>query len=368
MLTRLEFSHFKSWTHVSGMRMAPITGLFGPNSSGKTSILQLLLLLKQTVESTDRAEVLHLGDERGPANLGTFRDVVFGHDVTQPIEFKIAWEPEDLVRIEDPEKRKGDTLFEGRRLLFRSTIEGSESGLLSVSSFQYELNDNAFTLSRSRSQGYDISAQAGAFRFLRTQGRKWPLPAPIKFYGFPDQARAYYQNAGFLSELELEFERVFANTYYLGPLREYPQRQYTWGGGEPRDVGVRGERVVDALLASRLRGKSNSRGYRRRRITVEEHVAIWLRELGLIYDFQVEQISDAANLFRVKVQTTSSSAPVLITDVGFGVSQILPVLTLCFYVPTGSTIILEQPEIHLHPAVQAGLADVLIETAIARKI
>ena len=58
----------------------------------------------------------------------------------------------------------------------------------------------------------------------------------------------------------------------------------------------------------------------------------------------------------------------LITDVGFGVSQILPVLVLCFYAPKGSTIILEQPEIHLHPAVQAGLADVLIDAYKRRDV
>jgi predicted ATPase len=59
---------------------------------------------------------------------------------------------------------------------------------------------------------------------------------------------------------------------------------------------------------------------------------------------------------------------VLITDVGFGVSQILPVLTLCYYVPQGSVIILEQPEIHLHPRVQAGLADVLIDAVKTRRV
>jgi predicted ATPase len=59
---------------------------------------------------------------------------------------------------------------------------------------------------------------------------------------------------------------------------------------------------------------------------------------------------------------------VFITDVGFGVSQILPVLTLCYYVPEGSILILEQPEIHLHPAVQATLADVLIDVAQTRHI
>ena len=53
---------------------------------------------------------------------------------------------------------------------------------------------------------------------------------------------------------------------------------------------------------------------------------------------------------------------------GIGVSQVLPVLVLCYYVPEGSTIILEQPELHLHPAVQAGLADVFIDVIKNRKV
>ena len=50
----------------------------------------------------------------------------------------------------------------------------------------------------------------------------------------------------------------------------------------------------------------------------------------------------------------------LITDIGFGVSQVLPVLVQCFYANHGSTVILEQPDIHLHPSAQAGLADLFI--------
>ena len=55
-------------------------------------------------------------------------------------------------------------------------------------------------------------------------------------------------------------------------------------------------------------------------------------------------------------------------NAGFGVSQILPVLVLCYYVPGGSTIILEQPEIHLHPSVQSDLADVLIDVVKNRDL
>lgn len=370
MLTRLDFHNFKSWVGVDDMRMAPITGLFGPNSSGKTSIVQLLLLMKQTVESTDRAQVLHYGDERSPADLGTFRDIIHNHDLRNRLDFKLSWSPEDPIRIQDPERRRTDILFSGEELSFQSVIRAAANGSAEVVSLSYGLDTNTFSLTQNpnKPSNYDLDASAGAFRFVRALGRKWPLPEPVKFYGFPDQVRAYFRNAGFLSELELAFETVFSNTYYLGPLREYPRRQYTWAGGEPVDVGQRGERVVDALLASRVRGKSNSRGYRRPRITVEEQVAIWLKELGLIDTFDVERISEDSNLFRVAVRSTPTSAPVLITDVGFGVSQILPVLALCFFVPEGSTVILEQPEIHLHPRVQAGLADALIETALARKV
>ncbi len=50
MLTELKLRNFKVWKETGDMRLAPITGLFGTNSSGKSSILQSLLLLKQTIE------------------------------------------------------------------------------------------------------------------------------------------------------------------------------------------------------------------------------------------------------------------------------------------------------------------------------
>ena len=208
------------------------------------------------------------------------------------------------------------------------------------------------------------------FRIGRNQGRPWGLPPPVKFYGFPDQVYAYYKNAGFLSDLQLAFEKLFGRLYYLGPLREFPRRHYPWNGSEPADMGRRGERVVDALLAARERGPyvSPGRGRGRKLQTLEERIAHWLKELGLIHDFSVDAIAENSNIYQVRVQKSPSSAKVLITDVGFGVSQILPVLVLCYYVPEKSIILLEQPEIHLHPSVQAGLADVFIDAVKHRNI
>jgi predicted ATPase len=133
-------------------------------------------------------------------------------------------------------------------------------------------------------------------------------------------------------------------------------------------MGQRGERVVDALLSARERELKVSPGPRKHKVTLEAYVAEWLKRLGLIHTFTVAPITPGGNLYEVRVQKAVDSEQVLITDVGFGVSQVLPVLVLCYYVPEGSTLILEQPEIHLHPLVQAGLADVFIDAVKVRRI
>lgn len=385
MINNLRIQNFKSWQDTGGMKFSKITGFFGPNSSGKTSILQWLLLLKQTAESPDLAHVLNFGDDRTYVNLGTFKDAIYQKSINSitngstpqenpSLEWSIAWELPKPLTVTNPESR-GGILFSPKKLEFYGTVRetGNKSANRLVSqNFRYHFESDqlsyALGMERKRIDRNEYDLIHSNIDLKRTPGRVWPLPAPIKCYGFPAQAAGYYQNAGFLPDFNLAFEELFGRVFYLGPLREYPQRQYTWGGGQPSDMGRRGERVIDALLASRDRGEKISRGRGYKQATVEEYVALWLRELGLIHSFAVEAITEGSNLYHVRVQKTSTSPPVLITDVGFGVSQVLPVLTLCFYVPEGSTIILEQPEIHLHPIVQAGLADVFIDAIQKRNI
>jgi hypothetical protein len=372
MLTELSATNFKSWPKLGPMPLAPLTGLFGTNSSGKTSVLQLLLMLRQTVESSDRAAVLEFGDDRSSANLGSFRDVVFGHKKPGSIEFSVSWMRDKPLVIKNPQ-RQDHILFTGQKVSFQASINETELGRPMVSTLSYGINGSSFIMRRklagsSKKERYELVASGSDFRYVRSQGRAWELPAPVKCYGFPDQVYAYYQNAGFLAELQLSLEEMLKQVYYLGPLREFPQRHYTWPGSEPADMGRRGERVVHAILASRKRGPYISPGYRKKKQTLEERVAYWLKELGLIYDFSVRAIADESNQYQIRVQKAPDSAQVLITDVGFGVSQILPVLVLCYYVPERSTILFEQPEIHLHPSVQSGLADVFIDVIKNRDV
>ena len=235
MINEVRFEGFKSWRDTGAVRLAPITALFGNNSSGKTSLLQLLLLLKQTSESSDRTQVLNLGDERTLVELGTFQDVLFSHDLSISLRAELAWTlPESLV-VSDPTDPDAH-LFEDKALRFRTAItsQGNGDGLgrASIAEMAYGFAGAEFGMrpAKGKKTKFELFKTAKDFDFVRTVGRPWDLPPPAKCYGFPDQVRAYFQNAGFLSDFELQFEQLFSRLFYLGPLRDYPRRQYSWAG------------------------------------------------------------------------------------------------------------------------------------------
>ena len=102
--------------------------------------------------------------------------------------------------------------------------------------------------------------------------------------------------------------------------------------------------------------------------TFQEMIAYWLQALKLIHSFEIREIAQGSNLYHARVRANASSPETMLTDVGFGVSQVLPVLVLLYYVPEGSIVLMEQPEIHLHPSVQSELADVMLSVAKRRNV
>jgi hypothetical protein len=150
----------------------------------------------------------------------------------------------------------------------------------------------------------------------------------VKAYAFPNQVRLYYQNSEFLASLVAAFESQMDRTYYLGPLREYPKREYVWTRARPSDVGPKGERAIEAILAATDRNEQRNLKPKSRMKSFQEMVAYWLKEMGLIHTFRVVEIREGSNLWQAKVAVRPGAPEVLLTDVGFGVSQVLPVITL----------------------------------------
>jgi hypothetical protein len=321
--------------------------------------------MKQTKEATDRLLSMELnGDYVG---LGTIKDAIHQHDETLPIEMAVRFEQDEPLVLSDPAKR-GASLATDKIFTLKTRLDVQQQAVRTTR-LTYKLGGHAFVLQQRSRGDFELSHSGdGDFKFTRTTGRPWALPAPIKGYAFPDQVRTYYQNAQFLSDLEAAYEAAIDTIFYLGPLREYPQRDYLWARSRPTDVGQRGEKAIDAILAATDDHRKLNLKWKARLLPFQAMVAHWLRHLGLIRGFRVKEIADGSNRWQAMLVTRDGASEVLLTDVGFGVSQVLPVITLLLYVPEGSTVLLEQPEIHLHPLAQANLADVLVYASTHRRV
>ncbi len=337
MITELRTQNFKSWQDTGTLQFAPLTGLFGANSSGKTSILQVLLMLKQTVEnpSPDWNGALYFGNENSLVNLISFDDVIHQHDLNLNLEMSVSWESLKSIYIELKQLRlpanvrvdKLNTSWsnpeQAKNITFSTNIARS-----SMNSFHYKTSQNKFYV-----EGSD-----GRFRC----------------YG-------YRSGLVEVQEVALKFEEAFKNLFsrilYLGPLREHPRHRYIWDGDHPKGIGQEGEKAISALLSGRIR-----------HLSIDEQILNWLQRLELINSYNLRPVSDTGRDYEFLVKKYKDAPEVRLTDVGFGVSQVLPVLILCYYAPQGSILILEQPEAHLHPKVQSELADVLIDVVKNRKV
>ncbi|MDE0300799.1 MAG: DUF3696 domain-containing protein [Candidatus Poribacteria bacterium] len=345
MITEFRAQNFKSWEDTGTIDFAPLTGFFGANSSGKTSLLQVLLMLKQTVERPpDWNGTIDFGDESSLVNLGSFRDVIYRHRQDLSLVITVSWNLPDKLTVTNP---FGDSSspIETTTLSFSTSVVKLDRHSVILDSFTYRTEEQRLSIEWNpepnlRSLGSNLVFLSG------------PL---LRCYGLRDKSLSDSELAFW--KFEEEFEELFSRMSYLGPRREYPRHQYIWSGQHPEGVGQHGSEMVSTLFSGRIQ-----------RLDLDEQVPRWLQCLGLIDSYRLAPISDEGHGYEFLVTKHKSGPEVRLTNVGFGVSQILPVLILSYYVPEGSILILEQPEAHLHPNVQAKLADVLIDVVKNRNI
>lgn len=154
---------------------------------------------------------------------------------------------------------------------------------------------------------------------------------------------------------------------YLGPLRVEPQLVMPWSPAiRLDDVGPRGEHTA-ALLSTRgdrpacvpvpgRKRSPTSPAFEEKPLLAG--VRDWMQELDVIESLLLDELPGYGHAIKVVPRGLRHAVP--LTHVGVGISQVLPVVTLCLVAPPGSVILLEQPELHLHPAIQQKLADFFI--------
>lgn len=193
----------------------------------------------------------------------------------------------------------------------------------------------------------------------------------------PDQfAVVPYQLPNFIRDGIAYLDWFFSNsTKYLGPLRDEPKPLYPLAAGaDPQDVGLRGEftaAVYDLHKTQRIRyipttvfqpaEVKPSTSLR----TLEAAVTDWLHYLNVAES--VITIDKGKLGHEMKVVPPGLSQPHDLTHVGVGVSQVLPILVICLLAEPDTTLIFEQPEIHLHPRVQTLLGDFFLSMSLLGK-
>lgn len=160
---------------------------------------------------------------------------------------------------------------------------------------------------------------------------------------------------GFAVDCGRMLDDALESLYPMGPYRRPPQRWYIFTGTSPQDVGYSGDLLPDLL-------------YRRPELVQETNG--WLDKLEIGYHIKVQSVGvHSRDLFEVRLidKRRSQEVDVALSDVGFGVSQILPFIVQSL-AGERQTITIEQPEVHIHPRLQADLGDLLAATIQAPRL
>lgn len=371
MLRRIGLSNFKCWKALD-IELAPITLLFGVNSSGKTAILQSLLMLKQTVASRDPSQHLNFGGgPRDHVDLGSYQDLVLEHDQDQPIGMNLAWDTKvnsvfkSRSAYRNPRHGPSITLEHSVSWRWENDIVVDHLGYSACGDEEFNcfiqlerLGPESYRVAHSDSLHimYPIVDEDAVVEELNPVS----LPiSPINCYFLPLNVRLgdiTDGNQNLEPQFSGSFENIADKIRYLGPLRQYPRRFYQWTGQRKTEVAEPDGSDTFAALVSSARDDGR----------LKDVVAAWLQKLDLTQDLTIKEAGSPGRFYEVLVKIDDVESALL--DVGFGLSQVLPVITMLMSAPEKSIILLEQPELHLHPNAQAALADLLLEVAEKRNL
>jgi predicted ATPase len=436
VLHQLKVSGLKSFGGDEVVSLAPITLVFGPNSAGKSTLIQALMLLKQSVEnhgSADPSLIL-----RGPlVDVGSFPAAIHGHDLERKltlgltfqlrggnvasmprrlrnvegergVQFTYGWDSQirsaELQRSRvsfqdfdcwfereaDEEERRlvpGMSIprvnyavrdLESRRQLValmevvsrRSPFGGGGTGRLAKLSRTVldrvwaDLQGGTVPLFEGRHLLPSRLSAVEGLEHLQADEEGRPKPTTLQTWlrselgesagPFTNWVEASFEEI--LGAFSAELDEAMARITYLGPLRRAPQRFEILSGVHRGNVGREGEHFVEILA---------------QHDHLRRHVNGWLEKLGTGYSMLAQRLtaedssSTMGDVVGLALRDLRSGVKVSPTDVGFGISQLLPIIVQSL-LATYSTLCIEQPETHLHPRLQAELGDLFISASQMR--
>lgn len=324
MLEQLRLSNFRAFDREVTVRFRPITILIGRNNAGKSSVIQFLLMLQQSL-SLDSTSFLAPSGEK--VRLGLFSEIRNVKSRKKNLSFSL--------RAIDPD-RPGDALSlypEAQRLgsgqplrytIDASVARGKAGELRGKSSMAALLGDNTlFTLSapvteRSRFMNFtDARRQRRSSRLNSGQ----------------EQAEQYCLAA---------LARQFNLLHHIGPVRADIPRSFD--AGEPIATNYVGSTGRNALHLLKDIRASRSR-YR-----------FFLSHLSKVLDIGAIAFNERGELAQCIAKNNATGAETNLADLGFGVSQCLPIFVQGAVMDPYSTLMIEQPEARMHPTAQLELA------------
>ena len=354
---KLSIKGFKSIRELQGFDFHPLTMLTGINSSGKTSLVQSLLLLKQTLESESK-EVLRLNGKY--ISTENEHDLVSGKSETDQFEFVVELD-EDELRLQEGYDEQGITYLKYK-------VDFHVNGGVYVHAIDMDMIRNGNKIGVALSAVKDIKESHGyhiSLKKLSVSRGNVPVdfskPFIVSFSNFFPQFASGVDGNGepltlpvpFVDEVMKLLTSYFSHIYYVGPLRIKPEPVISYATGNFKDVGINGL-YTRFVLHNRRDEKVNTEE------TLLQATRRWVcDELQLAES--IETIKDGTNSYRVVLK--NNGLEVDLCHMGLGVSQVLPIIVQGLLVPKGGMLIVDSPEVHMHPSVQAGLVDFFIELA-----
>lgn len=339
MLTKIELQNFKCFQEETVFPLGKLTLLTGTNGRGKSSLLQSLLLMKQSLEYDDRTSKLILNGNC--LNLGRFNEIRnTGTSREKPIVLKYSYDSTINLNETETITAQGSANY-----YFIEYINDDMVAALKT----VEINGNIFFSSTNHTQSYYKKFEYDSF--LDDQTILQFIPVKILEGEFEKYNKKVFHQ--FLS---------FSTIHYISADRLGPQDFY-FRSTLPKfpSVGLKGEltvnllyRMKDELIDDRLCISENAK-------TLIVQTQEWLNKI--FNGAKVEVFGSETNVLELMFNSSLSRDRFRPANIGFGYHCILPIIVSGLIAKKGEILIVENPEAHLHPKAQSELAKFLAKVS-----